>query len=167
MIQRYYQKRRCGVNLDYQNEDPIISAAGYSAVAPHAKSGLDNAERRRQMIQESKFLGGDMEHKQLVIGLGYAVLQRCIKETITKKKEEEGVETLLLKHNYKGEEEEIQFKTKLEETFIDKFSKITIQRKASFSFQTEWRISLIWKMNMLKSDDPTTSLRSKSNCPTN
>ena len=38
--------------------------------------GLDAAERRRRAIQESKFLGGDMEHTHLVKGLDYALLQK-------------------------------------------------------------------------------------------
>jgi IK cytokine len=37
---------------------------------------VDAAERRKQMIQESKFLGGDMEHTHLVKGLDYALLQK-------------------------------------------------------------------------------------------
>lgn len=34
------------------------------------------AEKRRQLIQESKFLGGDMEHTHLVKGLDFALLQK-------------------------------------------------------------------------------------------
>ena len=34
------------------------------------------AERRKQAIQESKFLGGDMEHTHLVKGLDYSLLQK-------------------------------------------------------------------------------------------
>ena len=34
------------------------------------------AERRRLVIQESKFLGGDMEHTHLVKGLDFALLQK-------------------------------------------------------------------------------------------
>ena len=34
------------------------------------------AERRRLAIQESKFLGGDMEHTHLVKGLDFALLQK-------------------------------------------------------------------------------------------
>lgn len=34
------------------------------------------AEKRRQVIQESKFLGGDMEHTHLVKGLDFALLQK-------------------------------------------------------------------------------------------
>ncbi|GFU12110.1 protein Red [Nephila pilipes] len=71
------KERRDGVNPDYQNEDSITSAAGYRAVAPVVKFGLDNVERRRQIIQESKFLGGDMEHTYLVNGLDYDLLQRA------------------------------------------------------------------------------------------
>lgn len=44
------------------------TSSGYHAVAPDAKSLIDAAERRKRMIQESKFLGGDMEHTHLVKG---------------------------------------------------------------------------------------------------
>lgn len=36
----------------------------------------DQAERRRQLIEESKYLGGDIEHTHLVKGLDYALLQK-------------------------------------------------------------------------------------------
>ena len=38
--------------------------------------GEDYAERRKQVIQESKYLGGDMEHTHLVKGLDYALLEK-------------------------------------------------------------------------------------------
>ena len=41
---------------------------------------MDAAERRKQLIQESKFLGGDMEHTHLVKGLDYALLQKVRKK---------------------------------------------------------------------------------------
>ena len=34
------------------------------------------AERRKQVIEESKYLGGDMEHTHLVKGLDYALLEK-------------------------------------------------------------------------------------------
>ncbi|UYV61010.1 IK [Cordylochernes scorpioides] len=70
------KERREGNNTDYQHEDFISSTAGYKAVAPDIKSNMDAAERRRRMIQESKFLGGDMEHTHLVKGLDYALLKK-------------------------------------------------------------------------------------------
>jgi len=39
-------------------------------------SGEDYAERRKLVIQESKYLGGDMEHTHLVKGLDYALLEK-------------------------------------------------------------------------------------------
>lgn len=35
-----------------------------------------DAETRRRIIEESKFLGGDLEHTHLVKGLDYALLQK-------------------------------------------------------------------------------------------
>ena len=51
-------------------------------------SRTDNAERRRQIIEESKYLGGDLEHTHLVKGLDYALLQK-IKAEQEKKEEDQ------------------------------------------------------------------------------
>lgn len=84
------RERRDGANPDYQAMDIAGNASsGYRAVAPDIKSGLDAAERRRQMIQESKFLGGDMEHTHLVKGLDYALLQKVRSEIVVKEHEQE------------------------------------------------------------------------------
>lgn len=83
------RERRDGANPDYQNLDPTNSTSGYRAVAPDIKSGLDAAERRRQQIQESKFLGGDMEHTHLVKGLDYALLQKVRCEIVTKEHDQD------------------------------------------------------------------------------
>jgi len=61
---------------------PDDTAGAYRAVAPDTKGNFDAAERRRQMIQESKFLGGDMEHTHLVKGLDFALLQKVRSEII-------------------------------------------------------------------------------------
>lgn len=45
-------------------------------VHPCVSSDKSAAEKRRQLIQESKFLGGDMEHTHLVKGLDFALLQK-------------------------------------------------------------------------------------------
>ncbi|XP_037951499.1 protein Red [Teleopsis dalmanni] len=85
------RERRDGANPDYQN----VSTPGhgntnaYRAVAPDMKSGIDAAERRRRIIQESKFLGGDMEHTHLVKGLDYALLQKVRSELQNKEIEEQ------------------------------------------------------------------------------
>ncbi|CAD6991860.1 protein Red [Ceratitis capitata] len=87
------RERRDGANPDYQN----VSTPGhgstnaYRAVAPDLKSGIDAAERRRRIIQESKFLGGDMRHTHLVKGLDYALLQKVRSELQTKEVEEQAL----------------------------------------------------------------------------
>ena len=52
------------------------SAGNYKSVAPDIKGNFDAAARRKQQIDESKFLGGDLEHTHLVKGLDYALLQK-------------------------------------------------------------------------------------------
>lgn len=48
----------------------------YICVYLCVSSDKSAAEKRRQLIQESKFLGGDMEHTHLVKGLDFALLQK-------------------------------------------------------------------------------------------
>ncbi|GFU33285.1 CCHC-type domain-containing protein [Nephila pilipes] len=81
-------ERRDGVNPDHQNKDSITFALGYSEMAPGATFGLDTVERRRQMIQVSKFLDGDMEHIHLVNNLDDALLQKVRNENDYKEKVE-------------------------------------------------------------------------------
>lgn len=76
------KERRDGANPDYagtSNEEGLTASLVHpSSIGltcdPNAKS--EYAKRRRQMIEESKFLGGDMEHTHLVKGLDYALLQK-------------------------------------------------------------------------------------------
>uniref|UniRef100_A0A1B0FDM0 RED-like N-terminal domain-containing protein n=1 Tax=Glossina morsitans morsitans TaxID=37546 RepID=A0A1B0FDM0_GLOMM len=84
------RERRDGANPDYQNASTPGhgSTNAYRAVAPDLKSGIDAAERRKRIIQESKFLGGDMEHTHLVKGLDYALLQKVRSELQVKEQEE-------------------------------------------------------------------------------
>ncbi|CAG2102268.1 unnamed protein product, partial [Medioppia subpectinata] len=84
------RERRDGDNPDYTHEtseSSVATNAAYRAVAPDVKSGLDAAERRKKVIQESKYLGGDMEHTHLVKGLDYALLHK-VKAEITHKETE-------------------------------------------------------------------------------
>ena len=55
--------------------DDVSGTGAYKAMAPDVKGNFDAAERRRQMIQESKFLGGDMEHTHLVKGLDFFIFR--------------------------------------------------------------------------------------------
>uniref|UniRef100_A0A3Q3G8A6 Protein Red-like n=1 Tax=Labrus bergylta TaxID=56723 RepID=A0A3Q3G8A6_9LABR len=83
------RERRDGVNKDYEETELISTTANYRAVGPTAEADKSAAEKRRQLIQESKFLGGDMEHTHLVKGLDFALLQKVRAEITSKEKEEE------------------------------------------------------------------------------
>ncbi|ODM97579.1 Protein Red [Orchesella cincta] len=74
------KERRDGGHPEGQREELITNQGAYRAVAPDFRGNVDAAERRKQLIQESKFLGGDMEHTHLVKGLDYALLQKVRSE---------------------------------------------------------------------------------------
>ena len=45
-------------------------------------------ERKQQLIEQSKYLGGDLKHTHLVKGLDYALLQKIRAEQARKEEEE-------------------------------------------------------------------------------
>ncbi|KAL9896940.1 LOW QUALITY PROTEIN: protein Red-like [Glossina fuscipes fuscipes] len=90
------RERRDSANPDYQN----VSTPGhgstnaYRAVAPDLKSGIDAAERRKRIIQESNFLGGDMEHTHLQFGAHSAEREMAAAEASEKLAEAAAAERL-------------------------------------------------------------------------
>lgn len=62
------RERREGINKDFElDPDDLLSSN------PTAE---DEQERRLQQIEESKYLGGDVEHTHLVKGLDFALLEK-------------------------------------------------------------------------------------------
>lgn len=156
-----------------QPEDPLSAASGYRAVAPDLKSGLDAAERRRQMIQESKFLGGDMEHTHLVKGLDYALLQKVRSEIHSKEQEEEEeLERLATKPVERKEEKkevpqdkEMNIKTKLgRNIYRAAFPSKKIELNEMFA---PGRMAYVIELegDFAETDIPTTLIRSKADVP--
>ena len=84
--ERREQQKTAGSNDEFAYEDMATPQQQHSkSVAKQyppsaAYGGMvagDNTEiRRRQAIEESKYLGGDLEHTHLVKGLDYALLQK-------------------------------------------------------------------------------------------
>ncbi|WAQ99485.1 RED-like protein [Mya arenaria] len=115
------RERRDGQHSEHDQADTISTTADYRAVAPDAKSVENLAERRKQVIQESKYLGGDMEHTHLVKGLDYALLEKVRAEITTKEREEEqqmedmvdSVNPPSKEEKKEDPEEHMQFKTKI------------------------------------------------------
>jgi IK cytokine len=165
------KERREGANADQQHD--ARSTSGYRAVAPE-KSGVDTAERRRQLIQESKFLGGDLQHTHLVKGLDYALLskvrseitlQEQVQETEMEKMiDEKMAEKVLEKlEAEKNESEAEQIKTVLGKNIhrlISVYRSKTIERNEMF---VPGRMAFLVELEdeNAETDIPTTIIRSK------
>jgi hypothetical protein len=77
---RAKERREQDKNHTGEDTEFVSTTANFKAVAPGFNL-MDNAMNRRQIIEESKYLGGDLEHTHLVKGLDYALLQKVKAET--------------------------------------------------------------------------------------
>lgn len=171
------KERRENANPDYQGDDPSVTMAAYHAVAPDIKSTVDQAERRKQLIEESKYLGGDMKHTHLVKGLDYALLHKVKAELVNDEEEIEDFEV------ERGEEEEVELKSDRRKLSSDKDSEsiwapksvmaaniINLLNKDKLPDQNELflpgRMAYIVDLEDECADEiPTTIIRSKADCP--
>ena len=180
LAQRYRDRakeRRDGANPDYViSEDGMTGSMGSGAnVAPDHKSRTDFAERRKQLIEESKFLGGDMEHTHLVKGLDYALLHKVKAELqLTEREEEDDEEN--------GEEsvvddglpeidrigaddgsDEFDIKSRMALSIVSLLNQKGLQRNELF---LPSRMAYLVDLENEAADDiPITVIRSKSECP--
>ncbi|XP_015763174.1 PREDICTED: protein Red-like [Acropora digitifera] len=144
------------------------------------------AERRRQAIQESKFLGGDMEHTHLVKGLDFALLQKVRSEIAEDEEEDEelNVKKMLsnrvfvfhlvnkshcslvcLNREEDDEGDEVEFTTKLgQKVYKALFRSRPADRNELFQ---PGRMAYVFDVEdeYAESDIPTTLIRSKADCP--
>ncbi|XP_033106912.1 protein Red-like [Anneissia japonica] len=172
------RERREG-KTDYEETEIVSTTANYRAVAPDVQSGDTAANRRKQLIEESKYLGGDMEHTHLVKGLDYALLQKVRAEITHKEREEEEVmeesfqnatkdEAMESKEVKKAvvEDEHISFKTRLgKNVYRVLFKKRPPERNELFlPGRMAYKVEL--DDDYAESDIPTTVIRSKADCPT-
>ncbi|XP_042355399.1 LOW QUALITY PROTEIN: protein Red [Plectropomus leopardus] len=162
------RERRDGVNKDYEETELIISTtANYRAVGPTAEADKSAAEKRRQLIQESKGGGGDMEHTHLVKGLDFALLQKVRAEITSKEKEEEDMMEKVQKEAKKDvePEEKIEFKTRLgRNIYRVVFRTGQVERNELF---LPGRMAYVVDLDdeFTDTDIPTTLIRSKADCP--
>uniref|UniRef100_A0A8C2X146 IK cytokine n=1 Tax=Cyclopterus lumpus TaxID=8103 RepID=A0A8C2X146_CYCLU len=161
------RERRDGVNKDYEETELISTTANYRAVGPTAEADKSAAEKRRQLIQESKFLGGDMEHTHLVKGLDFALLQKVRAEITSKEKEEEDMMEKVQKEAKKDvePEEKIEFKTRLgRNIYRVVFRTGGVERNELF---LPGRMAYVVDLDdeFTDTDIPTTLIRSKADCP--
>uniref|UniRef100_A0A6Q2YNR1 IK cytokine n=1 Tax=Esox lucius TaxID=8010 RepID=A0A6Q2YNR1_ESOLU len=153
------RERRDGVNKDYEETELISTTANYRAVGPTAEADKSAAEKRRQLIQESKFLGGDMEHTHLVKGLDFALLQK-VSQLATSQS------FIIQKLKEIEPEEKIEFQTRLgRNIYRILFKGRQFERNELF---LPGRMAYVVDLEdeYADTDIPTTLIRSKADCPT-
>ncbi|XP_048850724.1 protein Red [Brienomyrus brachyistius] len=162
------RERRDGVNKDYEETELISTTANYRAVGPTAEADKSAAEKRRQLIQESKFLGGDMEHTHLVKGLDFALLQKVRAEITSKEKEEEDMMEKAQKEVKKDEdpEQKIEFKTRLGRNIYRILFKGRQMERNELFLPGRMAYVVDLEDEYADTDIPTTLIRSKADCPT-
>ncbi|CAD5117214.1 DgyrCDS6010 [Dimorphilus gyrociliatus] len=156
------KERRDGLNKDYIETELISTTANYRAVAPNAK--MENlADRRKQLIEESKYLGGDMEHTHLVKGLDFALLDKVRTEIFSKEQQE---------IDEKSMEQAIERET-IED---DKVNTMMGKAVMKYILKPQWPLKnelfapgrMAYQIELddeEETDVPTTMIRSKSDCP--
>ncbi|XP_073948267.1 IC cytokine homolog beag [Choristoneura fumiferana] len=172
------RERRDGSNELGPTDPTSNTSSAYRAVAPDLKSGMDAKERRRQLIQESKYLGGDMEHTHLVKGLDYALLQKVRSEIQTREQEQEAemerlvteapVEPVKEKKEVVPQEEEIQFKTQMGKNIYNMVMEQKNKKVTRNELFAPGRMAYVVELDeegTIDSDIPTTLTRSKADVP--
>ncbi|KAH9489790.1 hypothetical protein Btru_036554 [Bulinus truncatus] len=162
------RERREGHNKDYVETEVISTTADYRAVAPDAKAIENYAERRKQVIQASKYLGGDMEHTHLVKGLDFALLEKVRAEIQNKEKEEEDLMEAVVSQPKEEEtpEEKILFKTKLGRNIHRVIFKNRLPQRNELFLPRRMAYVIDLEDDFAESDVPATLIRSKADCPT-
>ncbi|XP_076814335.1 protein Red-like [Clavelina lepadiformis] len=156
---------------DYTDVELISTTADYRAVGPTSEMDRTSAEKRRQVIQESKFLGGDMAHTHLVKGLDFALLQKVRAEISTKERENEEILDDILEKDQKSEPTQCD---NVVDSMNNKMAKnvyrILFQQKIPIRNETflPGRMAYVFELEdeYADSDLPTTLMRSKMDCPT-
>ncbi|XP_071124419.1 protein Red-like [Mytilus edulis] len=164
------RERRDGHNKDYEETEIVSTTADYRAVAPDVKAGENYAERRKQVIQESKYLGGDMEHTHLVKGLDFALLEKVRAEISNKEKEdEEAMETAVTQKKEEKPEEtgpKIEFRTKMARNIYKTLFQSRLPERNELFLPKRMAYVVDLEDEYADSDVPTTIIRSKADCPT-
>ncbi|GMS87957.1 hypothetical protein PENTCL1PPCAC_10132, partial [Pristionchus entomophagus] len=153
---------------DEPEMDPQLAAA-YRAVPGDRRAVFDQATKRQQAIDESKYLGGDMEHTHLVKGLDYSLLHK-VRAEITKTRhdgpidEDEELEaaTRAVKSDKKPEEEKQPESLLARNVQRILFKNEIPHRNELFG---KGRMAYVVELDDESSDVPTTLLRSLHDCP--
>ncbi|KRZ03090.1 Protein Red, partial [Trichinella zimbabwensis] len=163
---RAKERRECELK-EYQQEIDMLATSGYRAVAPTLKAAVDMTARRKQIIEESKYLGGDMEHTHLVKGLDYALLQKVRSEINTREKFTPSIEKTTTAYTVEDSltpEVESSIKSSTVKNIYQLLFKKE-EKKVNEMF-IPYRMAYVVELDEenAESDIPTTLIRSKHEC---
>lgn len=125
---------------------------------------MSAAERRKLAIEESKYLGGDIEHTHLVKGLDYSLLNKVRSENKTKEEEEEEEE----KAKQNAEMKVIQAPEKYTDNRMAKSVIKTLFHTAlptKNDYFQRGRMAYVVELEDEEAEVPTTLIRSVHDCP--
>eukprot|EP00898_Chlorokybus_atmophyticus_P006212 jgi/Chlat1/6592/Chrsp46S06088 len=153
------KERREEKNPDYVGMDLEINT--FSAVAPPTDY-IDPAQVQKMSIENSKYLGGDLEHTHLVKGLDFALLQKIRSEM--HKEEAEGV-SREVKEDKVTPDQPVRFQTAMGKVVWQHLLAPPKTRPVNEMF-LPGRTAYVFDMEEDAGHDiPTTVHRSKTDCP--
>ncbi|KAG6551798.1 hypothetical protein Mapa_006615 [Marchantia paleacea] len=155
------KERREDVNPDYDHTAAELGSL--HAVAPPGTVDLRTSDAHRISIENSKFLGGDVEHTHLVKGLDYALLHK-VRSEIDKRPEDQEIADEERRRQRK-EDQALAFRTATAKVIFQWTVKPQTTNKLNEMF-LPGRTAFVFDMDEEFSHDiPTTVHRSKADCP--
>lgn len=151
------KERREDQNPDYEPTE----LGSFHAVAPPGSVALRIADAHKISIENSKYLGGDIEHTHLVKGLDYALLHKVRSEMDKKDDDEDGNDG---NSRVPKEDQPVTFRTAIAKSVYQWIVKPQTTIKANEMF-LPGRMAFIYNMEDNFHDIPTTLQRSKADCP--
>ncbi|XP_020583899.1 suppressor of mec-8 and unc-52 protein homolog 2 [Phalaenopsis equestris] len=151
------KERREDQNPDYEPTE----LGSFHAVAPPGTVDLRVADAHKISIENSKYLGGDIEHTHLVKGLDYALLNKVRSEMDKKADDEDGNDG---NSRVSKDDQPVTFRTATAKSVYQWIVKPQTINKANEMF-LPGRMTFIYNMEDNFHDIPTTLHRSKADCP--
>ncbi|XP_072976296.1 suppressor of mec-8 and unc-52 protein homolog 2 [Typha angustifolia] len=152
------KERREDQNPDYEPTE----LGSFHAVAPPGTVDLRLADAHKISIENSKYLGGDLEHTHLVKGLDYALLHKVKSEIDKKPDAEDGKDG---KPRVTKEDQAVSFRTATAKSVYQWIVKPQSVIKANEMFLPGRMVFIYDLEGGFTHDIPTTLHRSKADCP--
>merc|ERR1711953_1609558 len=128
-------------------------------------------DRKQQLIEQSKYLGGDLKHTHLVKGLDYALLQKIRAEQARKEEEEMKLQEEIIDAKAKSDRklEAKEDLMQLRHPMAKNLNRILFEQEIPKNIDNflEGRMAYVFELEdeYAESDIPTTLMRSKADCP--